>query len=139
MSINANVLIETARKVLHPHYVGDSGDRLSGNVAATLVTVDGNMYSGVCIDVGSGIGFCAEHAAIGAMFTAREYKIAAIVAVWEDEQGRLYVLPPCGRCREFIRQIDVHNLDTDVILAADNVVKLRELLPCHEWPTTPVG
>lgn len=132
MTVDTNALIESARNVLHPHY---SGDRLFGNVASTLVTVDGNTYSGVCIDLGSGIGFCAEHAAIGAMVTAQEYKIAAIVAVWKDEDGRLYVLPPCGRCREFIRQIDADNLETDVILGRTNVVKLRELLPYNEWPT----
>lgn len=131
MTVDANVLIESASKVLYPHY---SGDRLFGNVAATLVTVNGNLYSGVCIDLPSGIGFCAEHAAIGAMVTAREYKIAKIVAVWKDEEGRLSVLPPCGRCREFMRQIDVDNLDAEVILGRDSIVKLRGLLPYNEWP-----
>ena len=42
-------------------------------------------------------------------------------------------MPPCGRCREFIRQVDPLNLDTEVILAPDNIVKLRDLLPYHEW------
>ncbi len=68
------------------------------------------------------------------MVTAGEYKIATIVAVWKDDADRLYVLPPCGRCREFIRQIDDHNLDTDVVLGRNDVVKLRELLPRNEWP-----
>jgi cytidine deaminase len=56
------------------------------------------------------------------------------VAVWRDETDRLYVLPPCGRCREFIRQIDDANLDTLVILGSEHAVALRELLPYHEWP-----
>jgi cytidine deaminase len=56
------------------------------------------------------------------------------VAVWRDEQGRLYVLPPCGRCREFIRQIDPANIDTDVVLGVDRSATLRELLPAYEWP-----
>ena len=89
-------LITSAAAVLNPHMVGD---RLFGNVGCTLVTVAGNHYSGVCIDTGSGTGFCAEHAAIAAMVTAREYQIAKIVAVWRDADGALYVLPPCGRCR----------------------------------------
>jgi cytidine deaminase len=88
----------------------------------------------VCIDTGSGTGFCAEHAAIAAMVTAGEYRITAIVAVWRDEQDRLYVLPPCGRCREFIRQIDPANLETTVILGGQRSVPLRELLPANEWP-----
>lgn len=68
------------------------------------------------------------------MVTAGEYQIARIVAVWRDEQGRLYVLPPCGRCREFIRQIDPGNLDTEVILGPDRSARLRDLLPAWEWP-----
>jgi cytidine deaminase len=119
-------LIGVAEKVLHPHLVGD---RLFGDVAATLETDAGNLYSGVCVDTASGTGFCAEHAAIAAMVTAREHRIAKIVAVWRDDEGTLYVLPPCGRCREFIRQIDPANIDTDVVLGLDTTASLRELLP----------
>jgi len=52
---------------------------------------------------------------------------AKIVAVWRDGDGLLYVLPPCGRCREFIRQVDPANLDTKVILGSDQSALLREL------------
>jgi cytidine deaminase len=124
-------LIDAAIKVLHPHL---SGHRLFGDVAAVLVTCQGNQYRGVCIDTGSGTGFCAEHAAIAAMVTAQEYRISKIVAVWRDDAGRLFVLPPCGRCREFIRQIDVANLDTEVILGAQRSAPLKQLLPDYEWP-----
>jgi cytidine deaminase len=44
----------------------------------------------------------------------------------------LRVLSPCGRCREFIRQIDPANIDTEVVLGRDRSVKLRELLPFEE-------
>jgi cytidine deaminase len=126
-------LIEHAAGYLRP-YTGPGG-RLFGDVAATLVTHQGNVFSGVCIDTGSGTGFCAEHSAIAAMVTAGEYRIAKIVAVWRDERsGKLHVLPPCGRCREFIRQIDSKNLETDVVLGRDKTQKLSELLPFHEWP-----
>jgi cytidine deaminase len=124
-------LIRAAAAALNPHVVHG---RLFGDVAAALVTADGNHHLGVCIDTGSGTGFCAEHAAVAAMVTAGEYRIARIVAVWRDETDRLYVLPPCGRCREFIRQIDDANLDTRVILGSEQAVALRELLPYHEWP-----
>jgi cytidine deaminase len=125
-------LIRSAERVLNPKRVDD---RLFGDVASALITDKGNQYCGVCIDTGSGTGFCAEHSAIAAMVTAREYKIEKIVAVWKDANGTLYVVPPCGRCREFIRQIDEDNLDTDVVLGPNKVVKLSELLPYHEWPT----
>lgn len=126
-------LIRSAASVLKPHTTADG--RLFGDVGATLLTDEGNAYSGVCIDTGSGTGFCAEHSAIAAMVTAGEYKIARIVAVWRDgRDGRLYILPPCGRCRQFIRQIDEANLETDVVLGKDKLLKLKELLPYHEWP-----
>jgi cytidine deaminase len=124
-------LIDSAQGVLNPRVVGD---RLFGDVGSTLVTDRGNRYSGVCIDTGSGTGFCAEHSAIAAMVTAGEYRIAKIVAVWRDQAGALYVVPPCGRCREFIRQVDSANLDTEVVLGRRRSAKLRDLLPLTEWP-----
>jgi len=124
-------LIAAAEATLNPHL---AGDRLFGDVAAALETADGNRYLGVCIDTGSGTGFCAEHSAIAAMVTAGEYRIERIVAVWRGDDGRLYVLPPCGRCREFIRQVDDRNIDAQVVLGRDRVVPLAELLPAHQWP-----
>ena len=76
----------------------------------------------------STIGFCAEHAAIAAMITAGETRIEKIVAVY-CEGNR--IVAPCGRCREFMYQIDSGNLETQVMLAK-GVVTLRELLP-HIW------
>lgn len=124
-------LIAAARSVLHPHRVAD---RLFGDVAAALMTDRGARYLGVCIDTGSGTGFCAEHAAVAAMVTAGEYRISRIVAVWEDHCGRLHVLPPCGRCREFLRQVEPDNLDTRIVLGPHRSTALRDLLPEHEWP-----
>ena len=46
------------------------------------------------------MGFCAEHAAIAAMITAGENRITKVIAVYEDGT----IIPPCGRCREFICQ-----------------------------------
>ena len=123
-------LIGAARQLLRPHLIGD---RLVGNVAAVATTPTGT-YGGVCIDTACGTGFCAEHAAIAAMVTAGEYAISAVVAVWRDENGALFVLPPCGRCREFIRQIDPANLDTIVLLGNGRIARLHELLPEHQWP-----
>ncbi|MET9269975.1 cytidine deaminase [Kribbella sp. NPDC003557] len=124
-------LIDAAAAVLHPYRVDD---RLFGDVASALLTAGGNVYVGVCIDTASGTGFCAEHAAIAAMVTAREYKIAKIVAVWRGD-GPVQVVPPCGRCREFIRQIDPANIDTEVILGSGRTASLRALLPETDWPS----
>ncbi len=130
-SDEARALVVRAAEALRPHRFGD---RLCGDVAAVLVTDQGDHFSGVCIDTGSGTGFCAEASAIGAMVTAGQYRIASIVAVWRSEEGRLHVLPPCGRCREFIRQMHPANLTTQVVLSDGRTAELRELLPAHEWP-----
>jgi cytidine deaminase/ribosomal protein S18 acetylase RimI-like enzyme len=117
-------LIEKAKAILNPRKL--FMDNTAGDVACALVTPSGNIYLGVCIDTSSGMGFCAEHSAVAAMITAGETSIAKIVAVW----GQDTVLPPCGRCREFIYEIDETNWEhTDVILGVDQVVKLKELLP----------
>jgi cytidine deaminase len=120
-------LIEKAKSVIRPRKI--SGDFLVGDVGCALLTDQGNVYLGVCIDTGSGMGFCAEHSAIAAMVTAGEHRIQKIVSVWQSGK----VIPPCGRCREFMRQIHQDNLNTEVIIAKDKVVLLRELLPYHDW------
>jgi cytidine deaminase len=130
-SVSNDMLITSAEAVLNPHTIDG---RCFGDVGSTLVTRAGHQYSGVCIDTGSGTGFCAEHAAIAAMVTAGEYEIAKIVAVWRDDHGVLHVVPPCGRCREFIRQIDPANLDAEVVLSRTTAARLRDLLPFSDWP-----
>lgn len=119
-------LIQRARAVLNPRNL--TKDNTAGDVACALQTPAGNVYLGVCIDVGSGMGFCAEHSAIAAMITAGETRIAKIVAVWGEDT--VLILPPCRRCREFMYAVDAGNLErTDVILGEYQVVKLKELLP----------
>ena len=120
-------MIEKAKSVLKPRELALGNS--AGSVACALLTSQGNLYLGVCIDMNSGIGFCAEHSAIAAMLTAGESSISRIVAVCEGD----IVLPPCGRCRELMYGIDKTNLEsTDVILAEDRAVKLKDLLP-HPW------
>jgi len=47
-----------------------------------------------------------------------------------DWDGR--VLPPCGRCREFISQLDDGNAEAQVMVRDGLVLPLRDLLP-HDW------
>ncbi len=114
------------------------GSTEMGQVAAALISDGGNVYRGVCIDTSSSMGFCAEHSAIAAMVTAGESVIERVVAVWKDDEGRGHIVPPCGRCREFMFQIDERNLDTQVVLGIGRVEPLRGLLPYADvdWPTT---
>ena len=123
-------LIKKAASVVNSKKIGDY---TVGDVGCALITDKNHLYLGVCIDVGSSMGFCAEHNAIGAMTTAREYKIKKIVAVWKDDKGETYVLSPCGRCREFMYQMDKGNLETEVVLGKNKTAKLSELLPYQDW------
>jgi cytidine deaminase len=125
-AISGDALVARAVAVVNARKVGD---HLVGDVGSALLAGDGKVYTGVCIDAGSGIGFCAEHSAIAAMVTAGEHRISTIVAVWKDEQGETFVVSPCGRCRELIRQMHPDNLETRVILGRGHAVRLAELLP----------
>ena len=69
------------------------------------------------------------------MIAAGEYVFRKAVAVWRDPAtDLLHILPPCGVCREFMRSIDDGNLDSEIVLGRDRSVRVRELLPVHEWP-----
>jgi cytidine deaminase len=102
----------------------------AGSVGAAMLTAQGNIYTGICIDLACGLGFCAEVAAVAEMLKARETHVLAVVAV-SSEGG---FAAPCGRCRETIAQIDTHNLNCAVVLGDDREVPLRELLPEHWLP-----
>ena len=108
----------------------------TGDVGAALVTPKGNIYHGVCTGFYCGIDSCGEYQAIGAMISNGEKEIKTIVAVWCHEKTKKYlVIPPCGVCREMIKQTCRKNMNTDVIITGSKKVKLRELLP-HSWGGT---
>jgi cytidine deaminase len=119
-------LYRAAKAVLNPRRLSDAAE--AGGVGASLLTAAGNVYTGVCIDTACSMGFCAEHAAAAAMVTAGESQVVRMVAVnWDGA-----VLPPCGRCREFISQLHDRNLDAEVLVREGLIVSLRALLP-HDW------
>ena len=133
-------LIALAQDTLRP--VEFAKHRIAGDVAAALQTADGDLFAGVCIDTSSW-GLCAERSAAAAMLTAGQYRVSRIVAVWQEYRpGRgneLYVLSPCGHCRQFLIDIDPSNADAEVILGIGNSKRLRELLPDGEWPAQPTA
>lgn len=116
-------LVEVARKLVRKFELREGS---AGSVAAALRTADGNVYTGVCVDLSSGLGFCAEVAAVAQMLTKGETHVVEAVAV--NSHG---ILPPCGRCRETMAQLDERNLDCCVVLGEGRTASLRELLPDH--------
>ncbi len=122
-------LYQAAKAVLNPRKLSEFAD--AGGVGAALLSESGKVYTGVCIDTACSMGFCAEHAAAAAMITAGESRVLKMVAVGTD--GR--VMPPCGRCREFISQLDEENINAEVMVRQGVIVTLQELLP-FDWRKT---
>jgi len=128
--IEPQILIDKAKELIGEFPLANEYAS-AGYVAAAILSGSGNIYTGICIDVSSGIGFCAEHAAIAEMLKHRETVIKMAVAV--SEEG---VSPPCGRCREFMLLLDKANANTQVIVAEDVIKPLKELLPYHWMDST---
>lgn len=129
--ISTKKLIEEARGVVG-EFTLSHADFSAASVGAALLTTKGNVYTGVDLDVACGIGFCAEHSAIAQMLKNRETQIEMIVAV-----NAKSIIPPCGRCRELMFQINAKNLATKVYLSEEKYVTLSELLPMRWEPSRP--
>ncbi|MBU0546450.1 cytidine deaminase [Patescibacteria group bacterium] len=124
-------LIKKAASVIEPKEVKGG---LIGNVGCALIAKSGKFFLGVCTGLGWAHGVCAEQAAISSMIANGEYAIEKIVAVWKDETEAVFVIPPCGNCRQYMKEIDVSNIqNTEIILDENKTVKLSELLPYYDW------
>ncbi|NFA74494.1 cytidine deaminase [Clostridium botulinum] len=119
-------LYDIAKNALNPRKI--SKNSYAGSVAAAILSESGKVYTGVCIDTPCSMGFCAEHAAIAAMITAGENRITKVVAVYEDGT----IIPPCGRCREFICQIHDENYKCQVMIKKYMIITINDLLP-YRW------
>ncbi|MEL7625133.1 MAG: cytidine deaminase [Clostridiales bacterium] len=124
--MNKHELFQIAFNTIHPKKLKSFGT--AGHVACALETANGNVFTGICIDLPCSIGLCAEQSAIAEMVKNNETQIKMLIAVFEDGS----ILPPCGRCREFIAQIDGQNIETQIILPEMKEVPLGDLLP-ERW------
>jgi cytidine deaminase len=117
-------LIDIARPLMRPVNLG-LPDWDAATVACAIRSVTGKVYTGVCIHLNCGLGFCAEHAAGAEMIKGGETQIETLVALCED-----HLMAPCGRCREFLIQLNPDNADARILLDSGAVL-LRELMPRH--------
>lgn len=132
---NKKQVVNTMWNKLYDAAINIQNDRVispfieAGGVAAAILTKQGNIYVGVCIDTASGLGMCAERNAIANMITNGESRIDKVVAVMPD--GR--VGSPCGACREFMMQLDKDSGDIEILLdlETEKTVKLKDLVP--DW------
>jgi len=84
-------LYEIAKSKNNPRKISQSIE--AGGVSAAILTKDGNVYTGVCIDTDCSLGMCAERNAIANMITNGESKIIKLVCYDCDDK----ILLPCGK------------------------------------------
>jgi len=59
------------------------------------------------------------------MLKHKESEIVKIVAY----SAKDIIYAPCGRCREIIRMVNDNNINAEVMIENNKIVKLKELLP----------
>lgn len=120
-------LYSRAKEKLCPRSISPFID--AGDVAAAILTADGNVYTGVCIDTACTLGMCAERNAIANMITNGESKIVKLVCVMRDGSTG----SPCGACREYLMQLDKDSPNIQILTnpETEKVVLLKELVP--DW------
>lgn len=101
-------------------------------VAAALLTKSGKIYTGCNIENAAlSPGNCAERTAIFKAVSEGEKDFAAICIVNEDVQGKHDYCPPCGVCRQVMREFCFD--DFRILLGgADGAIRaftLAQLLP----------
>ncbi len=122
-----DMLITRATEVLNPRTISPFID--AGGVGAAILTKDGNVYTGVCIDTSCTLGMCAERNAIANMITNGESQIDKLVCVMSDGE----VGSPCGVCREYLMQLDKDSKNIEILIERNTykTVRLEELIP--DW------
>ena len=141
-----------SKAILHPLAPGDQEVYDAARDVITARFVEGRHHVGAAVRTGSGKIFtgvhlqgvigepavCAEKVAIGRAMTAGEASITTCVAIRhpkaQERNGRLWVLPPCGSCRELL--CDYGGRDVWVILDIDGVLRrarIADLLPLRRW------
>ena len=120
-----NELYDAAVKVQNDRIISPFIE--AGGVAAAILTENGNIYTGVCIDTSCSLGMCAERNAISNMITCGESRINKLVAVMPDGKAGL----PCGACRELMMQLDKDSGEIEILLdlETERTVRLKELVP----------
>lgn len=98
-------------------------------VGCCLQTDNGALYSGCNVEnISYGLTLCAEGAAIAAMVSAGEHKIAEITVISSGNE----ICPPCGACRQRIAEFGSENTLVHMYNHSQEkkqTCTLKELLP----------
>jgi cytidine deaminase len=109
------------------------GGDLTHTVASAAMDLSGRVHTAVNVSHFTG-GPCAELAVLGAAAAVSDDPIMTIVAVADAGRG---VIPPCGRCRQVL--LDLQSQAT-VLMPGDGDddpvgTPVRDLLPgAYDWP-----
>ncbi len=125
-NIGFTELYEIAKSKLNPRKLSPLIE--AGGVAAAILTKNGNVYTGVCIDTASSLGMCAERNAIANMITNGESKIEKLVCCCMPD---FHVGMPCGACREYLMQLDKDSGEIEILIDLKTLEtkKLKDFLP----------
>ena len=119
-------MYEAARAVQNGRAVSDFVE--AGGVAAAILSENGKIYTGICVDTACTLGICAERNAIFHMLTCGEHRVSKVLAVMPD--GRTGA--PCGACRELMTQLmpgEYTNIQIMLDYENEKTITLGELTP----------
>lgn len=114
---------------------GNAG-QMSGSVRVgfALGPTGDRIFYDVCIDLPVCAGLCAEAVALVQRAASGKHNFGRSMTVWKDSADPVFVVPICGRCREFMRRINPENLTcTEVVLDRAKSVQPVGSLPYHGW------
>lgn len=120
-------LYEAARAVRRERKISDYVE--AGCVSAAVLSEQGNIYTGVCIDTACTLGICAERNALFNMITNGEDRLSKVLCITHDGKAGG---APCGACREFMVQLaggDCGGIEIMMDYEAGTVMTLAELTP----------
>ena len=122
-----DLLIKKSKEVCNPRTISPFIE--GGQVGAAILTKDGNIYTGICLDTACTLGICAERNAIHNMLTNGESKIDKIVCTDQNDVAGA----PCGACRELIMQLDKDSKNIKILMNSETYeyVTMEDLMP--DW------
>ena len=117
-------MYQTAKNIQNERKISDYIE--AGSVASAILSADGKIYTGVCIDTCSTLGICAERNAIFNMITNGEQKIKRVLTIMPNGKTGT----PCGACRELLIQLMPNDYkEIEIMLDYENkkVITLGEI------------
>ena len=134
-------LTEQDREVLRRAVDASSRLYVKGvqEVGAAVQTSSGEIFSGIHFNTSSPFAtICGEVSAICCMVSAGHRDLLTVAAVWRNEAGQHFLLPPCGRCRAVIRDFNaeawvivstVKDYWNEAAITKPGKVRIADLLP----------